>query len=381
MSIINVNIPSSIQKNATDAVDFTAGQLLSSDGAKVVGVNPADLEVSTATQGQIDLKTFKIVTDYATIQDAFNIGGLLRFPAGSYDLSGIIVKSNTKVIGDGKGITVLTLDSLTLPMFDCSGTYSGSTALVANEHIEFENITFKHVNNATVTGDGGCFIKAWNIRNCSAKSCEFLEFSGNAIYTKDTDTNQTNSEGFFIDNCEFKDSKSTAKGVYFFSESEYCTVNNSRFNNVADGVYLSDAGNNTIIGCVFLASRIYSANTSGLNSGKISIIGNKINHGSGIEIRNLNSACQYGSSIISNQILATSTHCIRITGGRGNIIQGNLLWANSGVGAIRLWSTGAYTTDYNNITGNTSILLPLLENLSSGTNNVIANNIENAPNT
>lgn len=314
-----------------------------------------------------------VVDDSIAIRAALNFGGCVYFPKGEYLCNNLIVNSNTKIIGDGIGSTILRLNSATNPLFNCSGTSS-----LAKEMIEFESLTLMHNKTHTISGISGCLIVAFNSKNINIRKVEFKQFNAYGILTKDLDNQQTLCEGVTISECIFKDGGTTSIGIYFDQESEYSNIVACRFKNLFRAIYLFNAANNTINNNVFLNANVFCLFTPANNSGKFTFTNNKLNHGEPLEIRNSNSSGEFGCVIVGNEFYATNTHGLRLTGGKNNIVTGNRFWPVSGR-AIRLFDFSGVVCDYNIITNNTSLNSLLIENLSTGTNNIILNNLENVP--
>lgn len=323
----------------------------------------------------VNAKSFGVLGDGVTddsvaIQNAINSANIVYFPKGTYNFNNIVVPSNSRIIGDGIGITNFFLNSATNPLFNISGDIT-----TVKQNIFFDAISFKHSKTHIISGESGVFIVAFRVKNSGINNCEFSEFNAYAIHSQNVDNNATKTEGITVSNSIFRNAGLTSIGVYFDTETEYSTVNNCRFHDLI-AVRLINSANNIINGNMMLNSGVYSQNDATLNGGKITFTNNKVNHGGSLEIRNANTTSIFGSSIVGNEFLATATNGLRLTGGSGNVVVGNRFLPVTGR-PIRLLDYLGVPADNNIITGNISVNAELVDNLSTGVNNSIINNLEN----
>lgn len=319
-----------------------------------------------------------ITDDTLSIQNAIDAGHNIYFPKGTYLCSDLVIPSNRMIFGAGIGVSVLKLvDVPNGPLLNLNGTGSD-----VKENITIKDITLMH--NTTYVGSAfkGVLIAGEYTKRIVLSRVEFKAFNFKAIQVRYTDNNATHAQGWFIEQCIFRDGGSGAIGIYFDSEAEYNVVTNCLFHTLKFGVQLFNAGNNAVLNSNFLGCSQGVRSTITLaNAGKLRVSGCAINHCTdvGIEIQHtVLTAGQYGSQICNNEILANVAYGIYLRGARSTIVSNNRIWSSS-MSAIALTDNNN-VGDYNIIANNISIGSTLLTNTATGANNVIVNNISNAPN-
>lgn len=330
-----------------------------------------------------------VTDDTQAVQRALNAGASIFFPPGTYLLDSIIVSSHTKISGAGMDVTILqSVANPSGPLFDCRGTFGAANV---KENIEICNMTMRHRTDYTRVNYGGVFIAGDYTRYCQVHDVEFRDFNTHAIYFTMIDNNVTFARSWMITRCIFRDGGAAAIGIFAYQEAEYVIISACQFYQLACALRVEDSGNMMVTGCTFLSCGnaiygvIYLTITPTYNGGKLHVTGCKINHNNGDAIKIVctrSSASQLGVSINNNDILVFSTTgyaAVRATGLNGGKINDNRMQTGSASDpAVILADNGSVVADYNMINDNLVIGAAAVSNTSTGTHNIVTNNISNA---
>lgn len=300
-------------------------------------------------------------------------GGYLYLPDGNYIKDESIIYSNTSIIGASKSNTVITLKTgATGLLFICHGN-SGAYK--------------KNINFINLTIDGGGVSKdllSFNyVGFTTIQNCVFTNFALNAILIKNTN-GSVRADSVSIKNCLFYDSPGgSATGVRCEDWGEYVNISSCTFNRVQFGIRIQNAANTAVIDNLMInngyAVYIWQSNNS-INNGKTLIQGNRINHSytTGIYANDMIRNADRGISIIGNHILLPNSSAIRLKGAYSSVISSNRIQMNLDTDNGIILENGTGISDYNMVIGNL-ITRGALQNLTTGTNNLIINNLANVP--
>lgn len=336
---------------------------------------------------EVTVKTFGakgdgVTNDTQAVQNAMNSGGLVYFPPGTYLIDSVTVKSNTKISGAGKGVTILKLlDAPTGPLLDLRGV-SGNN----KEYIEISDLTLKHNKTYTQSGYSGILVAGDFTRFIQMRNVEFAQFNARAIYISTIDDDQTLTKSWRITECIFQDGGAASVGIQGDNQAEYMVITDCSFHSLNCAIRLTDSANviihdNTFLDC---GIGIDVSISSVLNGGKTSIQGCKINHsfGPGIKITSTRANAQYGATIIGNDVLITTAGKvpIQLIGLNGGMVANNRLEPNgAGDPGIIIQDNGATVADYNMIVNNLVMLATTpVNNTATGTHNTVTGNIGGA---
>lgn len=325
-----------------------------------------------------------VTDDTLAIQNALNIGGNVYFPKGTYLLNSVTVKSNTRISGSGKGVSILKfINNPTGPMLDCRGVGGNN-----KENIEIRDLTFANKVDHVGTDYVGVFIAGDYTKRVQIDNVEFKEFNTHAIYARMINDNVTEPHTWKITNCLFHTGGTASTGIYCGDEAEYMIINSCSFHTLTCGVKLSAAANNQVQNCTFLkcgSSTVavieIDINTNN-NGGKILIQGCALNHnfGDGIKVTSARNTGQHGVNVVGNEILITPAGKvpIRLIGSNGSMIANNRLWcSNANDFGVVLSDNGAVVANFNMITSNIVMIGAAVNNTSTGANNITSGNIGN----
>jgi hypothetical protein len=326
-----------------------------------------------------------VTDDTIAIQNALNEGGNIFFPKGTYLVNSLVVKSNTKIQGAGKGVSILQfITSPTGPLLDLRGI---STALKSD--IEICDLTFKNRIDHVRTGYSGVFIAGDFTKRIHIHDNEFRDFNTHAIYARMIDNNITEPQSWIVNNCSFHTGGTSAMGIFADVEAEYMIITGCSFHSLTCGIRLFESANCQIQNSTFLkcGSATYGVINIELsavsNGGKTLIQGNTINHntGDGIKVTSVKTSGQYGLNITGNEILLSTGVYVpmRLKGISGSIVANNRLWCSSANYGVMLEDNGVTVANYNIISNNLTIDGQPINNTATGANNVVTGNIGGVP--
>jgi hypothetical protein len=266
------------------------------------------------------------VSDYASIQTAVNsvsVGADVTFifPTNTYNIaSGANVTisglGNVNIVGNNSilqaqtgftgvifkilNCTSVRYDGLNIDLNTISGvtnalemdTISSSTRILNSDFYNFQSnsqngIYCDHVSNSSVTLN---FQKP----TLTISGCNF--YNQILVNVTSYDFNSNNTKG---------------RGIYLYEESEYWTVEDCEFINIANGVIVRSGANGKIAGSNFLMCYPRSLDNSTINGGVVHVTGGGTN-GSKLNIDNCKFNHNWGYSIY-NEYNDAATRPVRVT--------------------------------------------------------------------
>lgn len=321
--------------------------------------------------------------DTVAIQNAINAasavgGGTVFFPDGTYLTDTLTMYSNVTIMGENRTKSIIKwIDAPTgTALFLCSGT-SGlyKTGMV------FCNITIRHINTYT-TGEKVLIYSEYSSYSV-IQDCVFTDFSYSAVVITKT---ENTTKSWLIRNNIFKNGRNAgSRGINLKLTGEYVSIIGNMFEHIAYGVYIDDAANTLIANnqITYATSGIYITQTSsGENNGKTIITGNQINHSGSYGIFGylMRAQADRGIVISNNQLLFNYTSGCRLCGAYSSIINGNRVSQSLGTDhGISLENFGGTQISDYNIVSNNVVTVGDIQNIATGTHNVVVNNIVAIP--
>lgn len=335
------------------------------------------VNVDYAKQSKYDVKKYGAIgngtnDDTTAIQLALNAantagGGTVYFPDGTYLVStALTVYSNTALKGQSKWNTVLQLavSSSTQPLLNCSGV-SGTP----KEHITIEEIHFEHVQGSSGYDNRASgynvLVFANYVKLMQIKNCVFTDFSLAGIYVSHVNVGAAYWSVLIHDNIFYNSvMQNYTYGVMCDNTGEYVDFSGNQAYNLISAIYLLNSANCRIVNNTICGNQVgikAESNNININSGKLLITGNTLNHnsGGGINIQIYGNpvnavSMQMGCNISDNIILLPNNYGIKVTGGWGSIINSNRVLTSAGTDK-GIWLLDLDTTNkasYCSIQGN-----------------------------
>jgi hypothetical protein len=225
-----------------------------------------------------------VANDTAAIQQAINENANIYIPTGNYLVDTLVLKTNTNILGDGMGKSILTrryVDSSINP-FDCLMLATSNSEQTKVSNIKINSLTFYGQSDVYNFSEFVHLLYLVGTDNVTVTNCEFKAFRGDGIclggvslynstyFNPRHNSNVTISNcvfngvnkenrngisiidctGLLVENCEFKNStRSNMPGAIDFEPDLYfqviqnCTIRNNTFTNIG--------GNAGVIGMLF----------------------------------------------------------------------------------------------------------------------------------
>jgi hypothetical protein len=189
-----------------------------------------------------------ITDDTAAIQKAINLGCSVYFPAGTYKVNGLNLRSNSTYYGDGEK-SIIKLSQKTYSKEEVSNLQSNvSFNLNGLQNVKINNLKFicptSKIKNNPATEYTNIAINIDSSKNCQVKSLSVEQFSGIAILCAGTSLNKRCSN-ILIDKVKIKNWHDAYEGsfpqIWFYKYVYDSIIQNSNLEGGTFGIGFYDA--------------------------------------------------------------------------------------------------------------------------------------------
>jgi len=289
--------------------------------------------------------------------DDLSSGGTVWLPIGNFSTSGIVVGNNTRLVGSGRGLTILFLDdSMDANVVEC----------INSNNITIESLTVdgnyaNQVDGGTSASQCGIMFRSTDDSTVRDVNIKNLFYYGVHCYV--------NSNSNLIDNCNITDSY---VGVSTYSDSYYNVISNNHIYGCNFNVH----GHMRVDGTTIVDNDLHNADDSNIyfyNTDNVIITGNNVYSSShdGIKlgtVANYASYCTISNNLFYNNIDISSVYLYyaNYCTVSNNIFDA----AHTNDRAITVWTTSEGNTITGNVIKNHGTAFKI-----HGDNNIIKNNV------